>query len=93
MNWEQNTPKKIPAAMDTNHEEGLSKEEPPDGPLLHAHNGLDGKFPLFPPEHVVVDEADQEQKQQGDSADGQLHTVTEHGEIILRPNIRLIVAA
>ena len=75
------------------HEEGFREEEPADGPLLHPHDGLEGKLPLFPAEHIVVDEADQKQQDQSDGADGQLHAVAEHGEVILRPNIRLVVAA
>ena len=41
----------------------------------------------------MVDEADQKQQDQSDGADGQLHAVAEHGEVILRSNIRLVVAA
>ena len=54
------------------HEEGFREEEPADGPLLHPHDGLEGKLPLFPAEHIVVDEADQKQQDQSDGADGQL---------------------
>ena len=41
----------------------------------------------------MVDEADQKQQDQSNSADGQLHAVAEHGEVILRSNIRLVVTA
>ena len=75
------------------HEEGLCEEKPANGPLLHPHDRLEGKFPLFPPEHIVVDESDQKQQKEGNGTDGQLHAVAEHGEIILRPNIRIIVVA
>ena len=73
--------------------EGLGEEEPGHGAALHPQHPLDGQGGLLLPEHVPVDVADEEPQQQRHSAHGHLHPVAEEGEVKLRPDVRVVVAA
>ena len=70
-----------------------AKKEPSDSPLFHSHNGLQGKFLLPAPQHVTVHKPDQKQKDQRDGADGHLHPVAKHREIIGTSDVGMIVTA
>ena len=78
---------------DSSHEKSLRKKEPSDSPLFHSHNGLQGKFLLPAPQHVTVHKPDQKQKDQRDGADGHLHPVAKHREIIGTSDVGMIVTA
>ena len=81
------------AGADTAQQEGLREEEPADGMLFHAEYGLHGELLLSAAEHVVVHVADQKQDEQRDGKDGQFHAVAQHGEIVFRSRLGMIVTA
>ena len=75
------------------HEERLAKEQPGGGSLFHAQNGLHGEFLLFLSDHIPVDIPDEKEQEQCDPTDGQLHPLTEKGEIKFRPQSRVVITA